>query len=264
MDQSAVDRDIQSYYSRAFDEDSRLTTRSSQGKLEFIRTHELITDRIAAGSRILDVGGATGIHAAALAAAGHEVVLIDPVRSQVDLAARYGTFTAQVGDARQLQFADDTFDVALVLGPLYHLISTEDRHQCLREAARVVVPGGQVFAAAIPRFIRHALENLGEEVPHPYPPERVSLLEFGTPTGVGRFPGGHFHTGEELADELRRGGLENVEVHAIEGAAGLPLEMITDDDPELLAAALTIVRRTGTIPGIRDISNHMMGIGTVR
>lgn len=263
MEQSDIDREIQSYYSHQFDEESRLTTRSLQGELEFIRTQELVTGRIAVGSRILDVGGATGTHAAALAAAGHEVVLIDPVQSQVERAARHGSFTAQVGDARQLDFAADTFDAALILGPLYHLISSDDRQRCLKEAIRVVVPGGQVFAAAIPRFIRHAAETLAEDVPHPYPAEWINLLEFGAPTRSGRFPGGHFHTGEELTDELRHSGLESVEVYAIEGVAGLPLETMTGDNPELLAAALTIVRETGAIPGIRDISNHMMGIGTV-
>lgn len=263
MDKSDLDRDIQSYYSHHFDEGSRLTTRSLQGVLEFVRTQEFITDRVAAGSRILDIGGATGTHAAALAAAGHEVVLIDPVQSQIELAAQHGTFTAQVGDARHLDFADDTFDAALVLGPLYHLASADDRQRCLREAARVVAQGGHVFAAAIPRFSRHAAESLARDVPHPYPAEWIDLLEFGRPTRFGRFPAGHFHTGEELLDELRSCGLDNVEVHAIEGAAGLPLEMINDHNPELLAAALTIVRHTGSIPGIRDISNHLMGIGTV-
>lgn len=55
-----------------------------------------------------------------------------------------------------------------------------------------------------------------------------------------------------------------VELFAIEGVAGLALELVPEEDPELLAAALTVARRTGHLPGIRDISNHIMAVGRVR
>jgi len=67
MNQADVDARIQNYYTQHFAEAERLTVRSAQGRLEFERVQELITSRIPAHSRVLDVGGATGIHAAALA-----------------------------------------------------------------------------------------------------------------------------------------------------------------------------------------------------
>lgn len=263
MEQADIDTAIQQYYSRVFDEADRLVERSAQGALEFIRTQELVTERIAAASRIIDIGGATGVHAEPLADGGHSVVLVDPVKAQVDRAQVHGTFEARVGDARQLDFDDDSFDVALLFGPLYHLHDLADRLQCLREAARVVRPGGWVFAAAIPRFIRHADISLAQDVPVPYPREWVQLLESGIPGSYGRFPAGHFHTGEELAQELMDAGLLDVEVHAIEGSAGMALEQISGTDPYLVEAALAIVRRTGSCPGIRDMTNHLMGIARV-
>jgi SAM-dependent methyltransferase len=263
MDQATIDAAIQAYYGNQFDESARLTTRSAQGALEFIRVQEIITDRIGPRSRILDIGGATGIHAAPLADAGHRVTLIDPVEAHVVGAEQHGTFAARVGDARHLDIGDDTFDVALLFGPLYHLHSPEDRRTCLREAARVVASGGLIFAAAIPRFIRHAVVTLAEDIPHPYPKELIDLLEHGTPTPGGRFPGGHFHTAEELETELLDVGLRDVELCAIEGVAGLALEQIRGDDPELLSAALTLARKTGHLPGIRDMTSHLMAIGRV-
>ncbi|OIJ26660.1 hypothetical protein [Nocardioides luteus] len=81
--QKDIDRRIQAYYGRSgWDEAARLTGRSAQGRLEFERTQELILERIRTGSRIADVGGATGVHAEALAGAGHHVTLIDPVAEQ--------------------------------------------------------------------------------------------------------------------------------------------------------------------------------------
>lgn len=264
MDQATTDAAIQRYYTHQFDEDARLTTRSAQSAVEFIRVQEIVSGYVGAGSHIIDIGGATGIHAAALASAGHRVVLVDPVESQVDQARRHGTFTAQVGDARHLEFGDNTFDAALLFGPLYHLRSRSDRDAALCEASRVVRHGGQVFVAAIPRLTRHALLTAGQPDLSPYPRELVALLEHGTPTPDGRFPAGHFHTAAGLEREMVAAGLVDVEVHAIEGAVGLALEHLPAGDPELLGAALTIARRTGHLRQVCDISNHVIGIGHVR
>jgi ubiquinone/menaquinone biosynthesis C-methylase UbiE len=263
MDQAEVDARIQDYYSQHFAEAERLNVRSAQGRLEFERVQELITARIGTGSRILDVGGATGVHAAPLAALGHEVVLVDPVPEQVREAGRHGTFEAVVGDARELRFGDDSFDVALMFGPLYHLAAREDRLLALAEVSRVVRPGGWVFAAAIPRLARLVVQTQAEGVPRPYPADWVSLLENGDAPEWGRFPGAHFHTGDELEEELREAGLVDVSVCAVEGPDGFAFEQLPEVDEELHQAALRIVRATGHLPGVRDLTSHLMGIGQV-
>lgn len=141
MDQARLDEAIQTYYAELFDEGARLTARSAQGRVEFERTQQILRAATPPPARVLDVGGATGIHAAAFAEAGYEVVLVDPVDSHVVQAARYGTFSAEVGDARNLDFADNSFDAVLMAGPLYHLARSEDRLQALRETRRVCRPG---------------------------------------------------------------------------------------------------------------------------
>lgn len=263
MDQKDLDARIQTYYAEQFVEAERLTTRSAQGRLELERVQELVRGRISAGARILDIGGATGVHAAALAALGHDVVLIDPVPAQVAEAARLGTFEAVVGDARRLDFEDDAFDAALLFGPLYHLAGRQDRLTALREAVRVVRTGGWVFAAAIPRLARLAAMTSGEAALRPPATEWVSLLEHGAPTAGGRFPGAHFHTADELVDELVDAGLVQVGVCAVEGPDGLGLEQLAHVDEEVHEAALRVVRAVGHLPGIRDLSPHIMGIGQV-
>jgi hypothetical protein len=47
--------------------------------------------------------------------------------SHVEKASRNRTFTAVVGDARTLPVSDASYDVALLLGPLYHLPGSADR-----------------------------------------------------------------------------------------------------------------------------------------
>jgi SAM-dependent methyltransferase len=263
MDQTGIDARIQTYYTDLFDEATRLTTRSASGRLEFQRVQEIIGERLEPSSRIVDIGGAAGVHSAALAAAGHIVTLVDPVPSQVEQARQHGTFTAQVGDARELEFADDSFDAALLFGPLYHLADRDDRLRSLREARRVVRTGGWVFAAAIPRFVALAMLTLAEEIPHPYPKSFVDMLEHGTADSTLRFPAGHYHTAEELEQEVAAAGLVDVSVLGLEGPAGLALEVVADADSEVYLAALTIARRVSSVPGIRDMSNHMLATARV-
>lgn len=267
-DQYVVDARVQEYYAgeTGWDEHARLTTRTAQGPVEHIRTQELIRQRLAPGARVLDVGGATGVHAAPLADDGYDVLLVDPVPGQVARAAEHGTFEARVGDARDLagpglQLADDEFDAVLLLGPLYHLATREDRLRALREAVRVTRPGGAVMAAGITRLA--ALVGGGYEL---FPPAVwQAVLEHGQAPEM-PFPAAHFHDAAELAEEATDAGLSDVLVHGIEGPAGGALERVPLDAPEapeLIDAALTLARALSTTPGVPDMSQHALVIGTV-
>lgn len=258
--QDDIDARILDYYETQFSEDARLTTRSAQGPLEFARVQELVSGHVA-GGRVLDVGGGTGVHSRALQERGFDVALVDPVPSHVAVAQDAG-IEASVGDARSLPFADGSFEAALLLGPLYHLASRDDRVVALREAARVTRPGGYVFAAAIPRFVAFAAAWLGDPG-GPVTQAMVELLEHGTPAPGLRFPAGHFHTADELADEAAAAGLREPEVHGLEGPGGLFLEQCRPDETGLTEAALVLARAGSNMPGIRETSGHLMLVARV-
>jgi len=259
--QDEIDARILTYYGELFDEDARLTTRSAQGGLETQRTQEIIRSRFSTGT-ILDVGGGTGRHALLLRDAGYDVELIDPVPRHVTEALDTG-LRAQQGDARNLPFSDAAFDATLLLGPLYHLASHNDRTLALAEAMRVTRPGGWVFAAGLSRFIAFAAASLGAPVPEPYPAEWIELLAMGTPPRGLRFPAAHFHTAEELQAEVEQSGLTEVEVLGIEGPAGVFLEGLPASAASLSAAALDLARAAGPARGIRDFSAHLLAVGRV-
>ena len=151
---------------------------------------------------------------------------------------------------------------ALMLGPLYHLASEDDRLRALREAARVVRPGGFVFAAGLSRYIAFGKATLGRAVPDPFPGEWVQLAAAGTPS-PGRFPAGHFHTAEELESEVSAAGLEVLEVVGVEGPAGALLESLHDAGEKVVEAALTIARAASALPGVRDMSAHLIAVAQV-
>src|SRR4051812_23187446 len=136
------------FYTRGYDEAGRLAR--AKNVLELVRTRELLEARLPAPpAKVLDVGGGTGAHAAWLAEAGYEVVLVDLVPAHVDRAAALDGVEAKVGDARSLEEPDQSVDACLLLGPLYHLPEQADRLAALTEAVRVTRPKGLICAAAI-------------------------------------------------------------------------------------------------------------------
>ena len=93
------------------------------------------------------MGAGTGRYSIALAKEGMEVTALDLVESNLEVLRQNGhgidRLTACQGDAVDLsRFADETFDVTLVLGPLYHLYDAQDVHKAIDEAIRVTKKGG--------------------------------------------------------------------------------------------------------------------------
>jgi ubiquinone/menaquinone biosynthesis C-methylase UbiE len=135
----------------AISEERRITV--GLGQLELVRTQEILRRHLPpAPARVLDVGGATGVHASWLAGDGYRVHIVDATPRHVEMARTdLGSLgvTADLGDARTLDLPDSSVDVVLLFGPLYHLTDGAERRQALREAIRVVSPGGLVAVAAI-------------------------------------------------------------------------------------------------------------------
>lgn len=262
------DANIQTYYDRGHEE-NRLTSYSVGGRLEYERVRRIVSGHLArAGSRVLDVGGGTGVHSRWLAEAGHDVALLDPVASQVEIAARHGGFAAHVGDARALPFADDSADAVLLFGPLYHLVSAEDRRTALDEAHRVLRPGGLLFAQGISRltaFVDSTIAGGHEAVV----PEDLEILRTGVWVSQGEgFPGGHFHTAVELRDEVAGSGFEGVEVLGLEGPnagaleALAAVEELVDLGLDLVEAVEQRLRDAGRGPELlADYSPHLLAVG---
>ena len=129
--------------------------------------------------------------------------LVAEAQRRSDVAAR-PLASCRVGDARALDVPADSADIVLLLGPLYHLTDAADRTQALREAARVLKPGGWLFAAAISRWAS-ALDGLARELLHDA--RFAEMVEQDLRDGVHRnptdrldyFTTAYFHRPEELA-----------------------------------------------------------------
>lgn len=102
--------------------------------------------------RVLEIGAATGRYSHSLARKGYRVDAVELIQHNIDifntLTQPGEDITIRQGNAKDLScFADDTFDMTLLLGPMYHLFTVEEQLQALSEAIRVTKKGGIIMAA---------------------------------------------------------------------------------------------------------------------
>ena len=137
------------YYSN-YDEDGRL--RSKHGMVEFLTTMRYVLRYLKPGMRILEIGAGTGRYSHELARMGYAVDAVELVQHNIDIfrsSTRGGeNVTIRQGNAKDLSvFDDDTYDITLLLGPMYHLYTVQEQKQALSEAIRVTKKGGVIFSA---------------------------------------------------------------------------------------------------------------------
>ncbi len=136
---------LEMYYNK-FNEDKRLLSR--HGQVEFEVTKKYILSLIGSQKHlnIIDIGAGTGRYSAFLADLGHNVTAVDAVQKNVSqIRLKNENVVAMKGNALKLKFKDETFDIALLFGPVYHLFTFEDKLKAIMEAKRVVRKGGYVL-----------------------------------------------------------------------------------------------------------------------
>lgn len=268
-------REILEHY-EGIQERARLGTRS--GQLEFYRTKEIIARHLPKKRAvILDIGGGPGRYALWLAKLGHTVHLVDPVPVHIAQAkaasdspggkrAGQRLASAGVGDARNLEFADESADRVLLLGPLYHLVKRRDRVRALSEAYRTLKPGGLLFAAVISRFASAfdgLLRNFAKD------PKFFRIVQRDLKDGQHRNPGNHpqyfttafFHHPDELRVEMKEAGFESSQLYGLEGPGWLLANFEQYwRDPKLRARLLTIVRAVEAEPTLMGQSAHILAM----
>ena len=255
---------ILSYYEE-FDERSRLT--KGAGLLEFFRMQEIV-HRFASRPPgvVLDVGGGPGRYSCWLAGLGYEVHLVDPVPKHLQQAREasasqpsHPLASVSEGDARSLSMSDQSVDILLLMGPLYHLPDRGERLAALRESRRVLKEDGVLIATAVNRFaflidglmdgyidepaymtmLRHNLSN-GR-----YEPDLYSHRYFTT---------SFFHRPEELEDEVAEAGLHQKGLFSVQGpgeyAEDLESRMSDPDGRRQLLALVRLVEEERTLMGM--------------
>ncbi len=134
----------------AYDEENRLLTK--HGNVEFATTVRYVENYLRPGMKILEIGTGTGRYAHYFARKGYAVEAVELVISNIQRFKAITRADEQIsirqGNAVDLSFFEpDSFDITLLLGPMYHLFTTEDKKKALSEALRVTKRGGVLFVA---------------------------------------------------------------------------------------------------------------------
>ena len=266
-----MDPAVTDFYARV-PEESRLE--QGRYRLEGERTRELIERHAPPPpAEVLDVGGAAGAYGLWLAERGYAVHLIDATPRLVEVArqrserAPKGLASCRLGDARELPFEDASVDLVLLLGPLYHLVEASDRRTALQEAARVLRPGGVLFAAGISRW-GSLLDGLCRELFSD--PRFADVVERDVTSGQHRnptdnleyFTTAYFHRPDELRAEVEASGLTVEGPYGIEGPGWMMRDFDARwGDPARRATLLRVARLLELEPAMVGCSAHLLAVG---
>lgn len=243
---------------------------SKRHHTEYAITVRYLTRYIQPGSVVADIGAGVGHYAQLLAERGCRLHLVDVSLRLLNAASvrlqeaghADAVLDAVAASATDLPHLDTgSCDVVLLLGPLYHLLSLDERQAAVREASRILKPGGLLYAAGINRlsFLRDAFHDRPETGRARYAVRRA-LYE------TGQFDADSFLNYSYLTsvEEFRRlfaGQFAEVVCVGVESFVS-PNRGVTAQLPEEDAEAwIDLVELTGTSPEGIGASDHFLYIG---
>ena len=248
------------------------------GIVEFHRTKEILSRYIDSGKVVYDIGGGIGVYAAWLAKKGNEVHLIELAENAVEYAKtnmmQDCRFIAETGNALKVNRPDESADVVLLMGPLYHLRQREERLKALQESFRVLKKGGLLVAAGISKYssMTWALSVYGEK-------KNQNLVEFlddpvffdmikgemttGDHIRPKEYPKfiaeSYFTTSEEMKAEIHEAGFFDEKAIAVEGCTWFTPHLAEKwEDEAGRERLLDIVRITEAEPEMMGMSPHFL------
>ena len=251
-----------------YDKENRLTTDNAR-RIEFLTTVTVLDELLPVKSKILDCAAGTGIYSFYLTEKGHDLTALDITRRHIEiikneLKNKPYSINASVNDARDLSmFEDESFDVVLCMGPLYHLTESSDRLRCLNECKRVLKKDGLLISAYANKFfvIPHVITQDFKYL-------NADLIESIIETGVLRhddplcfWTDTYFYTPEGIEDTYHSLDLDIIDHIATDGTSihyRNSINSMNDDQFQIWFDYHLKVCREKSIMGI---SNHGLIVG---
>ncbi|MCR4714084.1 MAG: methyltransferase domain-containing protein [Treponemataceae bacterium] len=282
---------IKNYYSK-FDEKNRLQNDNS-GKLEFLMTMgileknlphpaEMAADAAADGASaksdgeisILDLGGGAGAYSFPLAKKGYKVTLADLSETLLSQAKKQkeedkvqNLVSCDQVNATDLScYKDNSFDVVLLFGPLYHLTEKDEREKCIKEIRRVLKTGGKVFAS----FIPHLSGSIALVQRFCWSPDQVDINTLEECFNSGKFKNlsdngfqeGYYPASEEIENLFTANGFEKQLLRSIRGFGYEKEDVIFKfKNKSVFSKILGLIDSTAADKSIIEMCGHAMYIG---
>jgi S-adenosylmethionine-dependent methyltransferase len=238
-------------------------------RIEFVSTLRLIDKYLPKQGHVCDIGGGPGRYSVELIRQGCTVTLFDLSEEAIRLARSQldtlGLVAKQliVGDARDMSaLASESFDAALLMGPMYHIVEPEERAGVLRELARILKPNGTAIVAYLNAW---GIMRTGiVDFPQWYRDISTLRLMLNEHTFSGRvlpnFTECYWSTPDAALGEIKKAGLQVISYAGTEGFAGgmRPLlERLAADSPEAYANVVQVAAETCELEQYRDSTDHL-------
>lgn len=210
-----------------FNEDTRLN-RSKAARVEFLTNVRYIEKYLKSGDKILDIGAGAGEYSLYFSRKGYEVSALELADNNIkafkNKLTREDTVNLAQGNALDLsRYEDNSFDIVLLFGPLYHLQNENDKQKCIDEARRVCKNTGKIFFA----FISNDFVILTE---FSYRPDYFLMGDYNKKTfALNNFPF-VFHTVDACREMLKKGSIKILHEVASDGISELMAEKINRMD----------------------------------
>ena len=176
---------LEEYYNK-FNEDKRLNTR--RGQIEFITNMKYIHKYLKEGDKILDIGAGTGKYSLSLDKEGYKVTAVELVKRNIQIINKKNPHLKTIlGNALDLSMIkDNTYDIVLLFGPMYHLKKRSDQIKALAEAKRVTKKEGIILVSYCMNdyaIIAHGFieDNIKENIKNQQINKNFKILENGNP-----------------------------------------------------------------------------------
>ena len=268
---------VKNYY-KHFDEKNRLRN-DNRGKLEFLMTMRILEKNLPAlddGAKIsvLDLGGGAGVYSFPLAKKGYKVTLADLSETLLEQAKKQkeedkveNLISCDQVNATDLScYKDNSFDIVLLFGPLYHLTEKDEREKCVSEIQRVLKTGGKVFAS----FIPHLSGSIALVQRFCWSPDQVDIKTLEECFDSGKFKNlsdngfqeGYYPASEEIEKLFVANGFEKQELRSIRGFGYEKEDVIFKfKNKNVFSKILELIDSTAGDKSILEMCGHAMYVG---
>ncbi len=222
-----------------------------------------------APAAVIDIGGGPGRYAIALAQKGYKVTLLDLSQANLDLAKQkaaevgvelQGYFHANALDLTA--FPEESYNAALLMGPLYHLHQEADRLAALGQVRQLIKPGGPIFATFITRFsaFRDAAVH-GYSFVEADPAYAESWLATGINYHGGGFTDAYFAHPNEVIPLMEKAGFVTLKMIGCEGILSGHEEYVYSLTGEAKKIWLDLNYRFAQEPSLYGAADHLLYSG---